>query len=986
VSLLGTAALLAFAPPAAAQEEPVEAVDSTALRLRQRLRLLGLPPGDSSQATPPDSVAPAPPVRLLPDSSAMEERPSDLLSALRALPGYAAAEYRGSSAEYRAGEGVLFLYGDSLVPAQLEREGDRLRADSLIRYHEESGDVEARGSPVFAPADGDEVQSRALTWNLEREQGAALTARTQMTQNAMQGQWIVTGDLPLIRSELAYGHKTHFTTCELDEPHYHFETEELKIVRGRILVARPVKLYFGDVPVAWLPFMATSLERGRSSGLLRPTFSVNDIVRASSGYRRRVSNLGFYWAMSDYTDALLALDWFDDNYLALTGSMQYRWLRQFLDGSLTMRQYWRAEGGTEFTLGTHHSWQMSERTSFRMSGAFASSSRFVARNTFNPRELTQSINSQGGLDRRFDWGTLALSANRQHFLSDDQVDMTLPDLSLSLKTITLFQAPANRAGWFNNLTMSGGGNLRRQTRTFAEDSAGYDTGTLNGSMRGSLNVGDLRLSGSVTYRESSTLGFPRDSLRFFGDPPPLGSVAALQAIEGRLAAQEAATGERVDVSDERLDWNASISYQQTLIGSTSITPNVTFSRTAMRNDSSEFAREFVSAPLRMSVGASLNTDLYGFYPGVGPFERIRHKFSPGVSFDYSPAVVPTELQSEVFGTRAALPNRVLTISLGNTFEAKRRLPDDTAAAPPPVPDSAELADSLALAADSAALAGLAPGLPQAGGLPDDGLRRRETGEVVTLLGLSTNALVYDFVADSSGNWLDGFQTLEISTTITSHYLRGLQINMSHDLWNDPLVDDGGLQVRRRSFDLRLNRLNLGFSLTNQSAIFRWLGLGGSEEAQRAPPSSDEELAGEPELPGAGVTDETSIIPGERPSPRTRRSRTAEVGQWNASIRYSLLRPRFGSTNTQAIQANLQLQPTEKWEMTWQTGYDLEENEFLDHVVRLSRDLHRWQAHFDFRQTSTGNWTFRFEVSLIDNQELKFDYEQRNLDTRGREFF
>ena len=36
-----------------------------------------------------------------------------------------------------------------------------------------------------------------------------------------------------------------------------------------------------------------------SSGLLTPRFSVNDIVRTSGGYRRRVSNMGFYWAFME---------------------------------------------------------------------------------------------------------------------------------------------------------------------------------------------------------------------------------------------------------------------------------------------------------------------------------------------------------------------------------------------------------------------------------------------------------------------------------------------------------------------------------------------------------------------------------------------------------------------------------------------------------------------------------------------------------------
>jgi hypothetical protein len=80
-----------------------------------------------------------------------------------------------------------------------------------------------------------------------------------------------------------------------------------------------------------------------------------------------------------------------------------------------------------------------------------------------------------------------------------------------------------------------------------------------------------------------------------------------------------------------------------------------------------------------------------------------------------------------------------------------------------------------------------------------------------------------------------------------------------------------------------------------------------------------------------------------------------------------------------ITGSLQLQPTDAWTLAWQTAYDLERGAFNDHSIRLTRDLHEWQANFDFLQTATGNWSFRFEVSLLANRDLKFDYDQQNLD-------
>jgi hypothetical protein len=80
-----------------------------------------------------------------------------------------------------------------------------------------------------------------------------------------------------------------------------------------------------------------------------------------------------------------------------------------------------------------------------------------------------------------------------------------------------------------------------------------------------------------------------------------------------------------------------------------------------------------------------------------------------------------------------------------------------------------------------------------------------------------------------------------------------------------------------------------------------------------------------------------------------------------------------------LTGTVSLRPTEGWDVRWRTAYDLEAGQFNDHTIRLTRDLHRWQANFDFLQTATGNWQFRFEVSLTDNRDLKFDYQQRNLD-------
>ena len=86
----------------------------------------------------------------------------------------------------------------------------------------------------------------------------------------------------------------------------------------------------------------------------------------------------------------------------------------------------------------------------------------------DPREVTQSIDSDAGLNHRFGWGTLSATANRRQFLSDDRVELEFPRVSLSMSTITLFPAPSNRAGFFNNMTLSASGQPMQSSATTAQ--------------------------------------------------------------------------------------------------------------------------------------------------------------------------------------------------------------------------------------------------------------------------------------------------------------------------------------------------------------------------------------------------------------------------------------------------------------------------------------------------------------------------------------
>ncbi len=947
-SWLAALALATAFGPAGAQEE----VDSTRIRIRERLERLARPPGFDSVLYVQDSLRAA---------AALEgRRPGvgtagdSVSAALFSMPGFSLTEYEAASATFEVEDRVLLLIAPEDGQATVRREGLVVAADSSILFDEVSGLLRTTGDMTFTPPEGDPVEAVTMIYDMNEARGSATGAKTSFREGG--ANWLVTGDMPFAAQDSTFMSRAHFTSCPIDEPHYHFEANQIKIVGGKVLVARGVRLYFADVPVFWLPFIAQSLAQGRSSGLLTPRFSVNDIIRTSGGYRRRVSNMGFYWAMSDYSDALLAVDWFSDTFLSLTSSVRYRFNRQFLDGSLNFRRYWKQDGSTDLAFNTQHQWEFDERTRMSISGSYTTSNDFVREHSYNPREVTQSIDSEGGINRRFGWGSLSLGANRKAFLSDDRTEWTLPSANLSLSTITLFRAPPNSSRFYNNMTWSGSSSFSRRTLerqrlpsdTFSFSQA--NTAKTTGSVTSRLSLGNLSISQNVRVREDATLGVP-EALLLIGD-----SMAPMTVLTGDPAR---------DISESDLSWRSSIDYQQKLVGSTTITPRMTLSGSMFRADTSLAAPSFVSAPSRITFAATLKTDLYGMGPGFGPFEAIRHKFSPSFDYAWSPSTTPTVLQKQVFRSRALQAKNAISITLNQTWEAKRRQEEgDSSVAAPTVG-----LDTLALTAD------------------DEGPRSADTNPPVTLLALRTSVVRYDFVeADSIGSFLSGFETTRLSNQISSDYLRGLSVSMDHDLFEDTQVE-GELQ---RRFAPHLSQVNFSFSLGSSSLIFRWLSaLTGVGTAATAEPAEEPDLV-DP-FTATGANDESSIVPGgglngRRAAPTEPRSR-GSGGGWNARLAYSLNRPRGdGQSVSQMLTGSVTMRPTENWDLSWRTAYDMERGAFNDHTIRLSRDLHRWQANFDFLQTVTGNWSFRFEVSLLDNRDLKFDYKQRNLDSgRQRRF-
>ncbi|MEX2281250.1 MAG: putative LPS assembly protein LptD [Gemmatimonadota bacterium] len=933
---LCAAAVTAQTPPQTppAQQQPPKPKSPRELVL-EKLSTMGKEPARDTGAVADSARARA--VRDSLNRVRPQRPPPDMggdsaMRALARLEGFTVTQYKGTAARFNADTGMLRLQATAEQKAAVLQAGQSMTADSLLTYDRNTFWACGYGKPILSGGSEAPIESKNVCYNTRQKIGAAHDANTQLTEGSTYN---VYGDL-YTKANHVYVVNGRFSDCSLDEPHYHWGSNIIKVSNKDVLVARNVTLNIGDVPVLWLPYLMQSLKKGRRSGILTPEFSINDIVRRNSRYNRKITNIGLYWAASEHIGAKAAFGWYNNNWTEVNGSLDYSFTNKFLNGGVTWREFWQSEGSKVRTISASNSWAPDERTSMQGNLGYSSSSSFIKESTFSPNELNRSIDSNGSLSRRFDWGSVAMGASRQQYLSDNKINLVLPSLSVNLSTITLFPATGD-AAFFNNTTFGANGNVRRANVSVDESltPTQFDRDDTDASGTVTMTVGRFSLGQNFTMKRG---------LR--------------HAREGGTAENGDTIAAASEVLEQRMSWNSGLSFQQRLIGTSTFTPGVSL-RGEMARDS--VTGRLISAPTRIDANASVKIDLFGFWPGVGSFQQFRHRLSPTFSYSYSPAgQAPDSVQKRVFlATQIAEQNR-LTIGLNQTIEGKRRASTESTR------------DTSAMAQDSMP-SDTVPSDP-------DQPRRLPQSNVLTLLSLNTDAVVYDFVQADSGF---GIQTTQISNSINSDLLRGLQLSVTHDLFRNFPIDSGAPAGTRaeREFAPHLNRLSASFSLSGSSWLFRALGLTGGPEAPAAAGSTPTPVPEAPQA-GAGITPggpELGLLGSQNRLSATETPR-GPVGSWNASFSYTMIRPRKEAINeieNQMVTANVSFQPTEMWNLHWNTGYSFTTKTFTDHVLTLTRAMHDWDANFDFVKAQNGNFSFQFRVALRANPDVKFDYRQRD---------
>ncbi|MEN9818049.1 MAG: hypothetical protein RLZ32_1929, partial [Gemmatimonadota bacterium] len=301
--------------------------------------------------------------------------PDSLMRALLDRPGYRAVQFQGDTVRFDARTRELRMTG---LPAAVRRDETTLVGDT-IAYGDSTKRVIATGDTVWlrdsTQPDADDFVGRGrIEYDLEGRQGVTGAFSTSVVSgqrlflSARQGTLVADSLVP--GRHLVFARDGSFTYCEHAEPHFHFATREMKFVSENVMVARPGVLYIGEVPVFWIPFFFQDVRKGRRSGLLTPNFGIAELFRNSPSYRRSVQNIGYFFALNDFMNAEVSMDWRsgsrgseqDPGFIRGNAEWRYRWLDRFVGGEMAVSYMGQRNGVSNTSITWNHNQDFSRDT------------------------------------------------------------------------------------------------------------------------------------------------------------------------------------------------------------------------------------------------------------------------------------------------------------------------------------------------------------------------------------------------------------------------------------------------------------------------------------------------------------------------------------------------------------------------------------------------------------------------------------------------
>ena len=379
---------------------------------------------------------------------------------------------------YDAATGTAYLYGNSKVNYEnmklasdkvyMNLDSNTVRATGTADSTEEGG---IKGKPIFTMGK-DEYKTDTMAFNFKSKKGLIKGIYTEQQEGFLTGEVGKRDSTGVI-----YLQHGRYTTCDKPHPDFYIALSRAKVRPGKDVVFGPAYLVVADVPLPLaIPYGFFPFSKKYSSGFIMPSYG----DEKDRGFYLRDG--GYYFAISDKWDLKLLGEIYTKGSWGVTAASNYRKRYRYSGAFLFSYQITKTgdKGLPDYAEQESFKLQWNHRqdpkanpySSLAASVNFATSSyeRNNLTSMYNPQTLTQSTRTSS-----VSWSTtfssigLSLSAttNLAQNMRDSSIQMTLPDLNISLSRFYPFKRKhaVGKERWYEKISMSYTGQLSNSIST-----------------------------------------------------------------------------------------------------------------------------------------------------------------------------------------------------------------------------------------------------------------------------------------------------------------------------------------------------------------------------------------------------------------------------------------------------------------------------------------------------------------------------------------
>lgn len=875
---------------------------------------------------------------VIPSAGVADSLPHDSINTGTALQDTAAQDTVPKKAAldapviYEANDSIVFssgnmgyLYGDSKVDYQtmsIKAENISMSMDSSIVHASYGLDSVGQefGYPIFSD-NGTEYEMKNVSYNFKSKKGYIRHVITQ------QGEGYIVADRAKKNADDTFFMcDGKYTTCDDHEhPHFYMMLTKAKVRPKKNVITGPAYLVIEDLPLPLaIPFGFFPFSEKYSSGVIMPSYG-DDMDR---GFNLRDG--GYYFAINDNYDLALTGEIYTKGSWGLSARSTYKY-RYRRSGSFNMNYLYTKIGdrdipesfseSKDFSLNWTHSQDPKANMYRTLSASVSYQTSTYSRNSLNQianMETSATRSSTVTLTQTFPDSpfTISLNATANQNARDSSVSMTLPNLSVTMRRIYPFKRKimVGDEKWYEKISLDYSFDFKNSINT-------KDDKLLKSSLiKDWQNAAQHKVSTGATFSLFKYLNIsPNFTYR-----------------------------ERWYTKKILMDWDPSL--QRT------VTSDTTYG----------FHRVY-----DFNYSVSLQTKLYGFYEPVfkiGKLQKIRHVFTPSISYSGSPDFsearygsferysyynadgdlvenIYSPYQNNIFGAPSAGKQGNINFSFDNNIEMKVGTDNDST-------------------------------------------------KIISLIDNFGVSFSYNMAADKY-KWSD------ISTNTRLKLSKNLTVNINATF--DPYtygLDKNGNPEKRNELRIKkygtLGRLkSTGYSISpsiNQDTFKKWFGKG--DDKPKKDKSKDnnlddydsdlasEDTEGREERKGSmfdkkkdsGTYDDDGYL-------------RSEI-KWNLSFSYGM-NYGYGDFDKEKMEYkgkirhnlsfNGSIQPTKNWNFSFTSGYDFDAKKISYMNCNISRNLHCWNISASL--VPFGNYTSYFVTLRVNSSMLQdLKYEKRGRRT------